>query len=140
MGSLYSDQGASVKTEHTIHRKGVTQGYILSRYMFTMYAEFIIRAAVKEESSWGARIGGRTVNNLRFADDTTLLAESKKDLQSLLSSHKDKSAKYRLYLNVSKTKVMATKPLSQSIHGEARIVVVDSFIFLGSVLQADGDT
>ena len=88
--------------------KGVRQGCILSPCLFNLYAEYIMRNAWLEEAQAGIRISGRNMNNLRYADDTTLMAESKEELKSLLMKVKEESEKPGLKLNIQKTKIMAS--------------------------------
>ena len=98
--------------------KGVHQGCILSPCLFNLYAEYIIRNAVLDEAQAGVKIAGRNINNLRYADDTTLMAESK-ELKSLLMKVKEESEKVGLKLNIRKTKIMASGPTtSWQIDGE----------------------
>ncbi|KAF7251931.1 Retrovirus-related Pol polyprotein from type-2 retrotransposable element R2DM [Varanus komodoensis] len=119
--------------------KGVRQACILSPCLFNLYAENIIRKAGLDESPVGIKIAGRNINNLRYADDTTLMAESEEELKSLLMRVKEESAKVGLKLNIKKTKIMTSGPLtSWQIDGEEMEVVTD-FIFLGSKITADGD-
>ncbi|CAJ1099338.1 Hypothetical predicted protein [Octopus vulgaris] len=106
-----------------------------------MYAEKVMRNAGLEDSSIGVRIGGRNINNLRYADDITLLAESGKDLEDLVLLVKKESEKFRLYLNVKKTKIMSTSAMTNisiKIDNE-EIEVVDDSIFLGSKINQDGN-
>ena len=99
--------------------KGVCQGCILSPCLFNSYAEYIIRNAGLEEAQAGIKIAGKNINNLRCADDTTLLEESEKELKSLLMKVKEESEKAGLKLNVQKTKIMASGPIiSWEIDGE----------------------
>ena len=92
-----------------------------------------------EETQAGIKIAGRNINNLRYADDTTLMAESEKELKSLLMEVKEESEKVGLKLNIQKTKTMASRPItSWQIHGET-VETVSEFIFLGSKITADGD-
>ena len=103
-----------------------------------MYAEYIIRNAGLEEAQAGIKIAGRNINNLRYADDTILMAESEEELKSLLMKVKE-SEKAGLKLNIQKTKIMASGPItSWGIDGETVETVVD-FIFGGSRITADGD-
>ena len=112
--------------------KGVHQGCILSPCLFNLYAEYIIRNTRLEEAQAGIKIAGRNINNLRYADDTTLMAESKEELKSLLVKVKEESEKAGLKLNIQKTKIMAFGPItSWQIDGETMETVTD-FIFLGS--------
>ena len=118
--------------------KGVRQGCILSPCLFNSYAEYVIRNAGLEEAQAGIKIAGRNINNLRYADNTTLKAESK-ELKSLLMKVKEQSEKVGLKLNIQKTKIMASSPItSWQIDGETMETVRD-FIFLGSKIPADGD-
>ena len=113
--------------------KGVRQGCILSSCLFNFYAGYIMRNAGLEEAQAGIKIAGRNINNLRYADDTTLMAESEEELKSLLMKVKEESEKAGLKLNIQKTKIMASGPItSLQIDGET----VADFIFLGSkILQ-----
>ena len=91
--------------------KGVCQGCILSPCLFNFYAEYIMRNAELEETQAGIKIAGRNINNLRYADDTTLMAESEEELKSLLMKVKVESEKVGLKLNIQKTKIMASSPI-----------------------------
>ena len=116
--------------------KGVCQGCILSPCLFNFYAEYIMRNTGLEETQTGIKIAGRNINNLRYADDTTLMAESE-ELKSLLMKVKEESEKVGLKLNIQKTKIMASGSTSSwEIDGET----VSDSIFLGSQITADGDT
>ena len=95
--------------------KGVRQGCILSPCLLSLYAEYIMRNAGLEEAQAGIKIARRNVNNLRYADDTTLMAESEEELKSLLMKVKEESKKVGLMLNIQKTKIMASSP---SLHGK----------------------
>ena len=107
--------------------------------LFNLYAEYIIRNAGLEEAQAGIKIGGRNIKNLRYADDTTLMAESEEELKSLLMKVKVESEKVGLKLNIQKTKIMASDPItSWEIDGET-VETVSDFIFLGSKITADGD-
>ena len=111
--------------------KGVCQGCILSPCLFNLYADSIMRNAGLEEAQSGIKIAGRNINNLRYADDTTLMAESK-ELKSLLVKVQEESEKVGLKLNMQKTKIMASSPItSWQIDGETVETVID-FIFGGS--------
>ena len=111
--------------------KGVRQGCILSPCLFNLYAEYIMRNAGLEEAQAGIKIAGRNINNLRYADDTTLMAESEEELKSLLMKVKEESEKVGLKLNIQKTKIMASGPItSWQIDGE-RVEIVSDFIFGG---------
>ena len=112
---LYAGQEATVRTGHGITDwfqigKGVCQGYILSPCLFNSYAGYIMRNARLEETQAGIKIAGRNINNLRYADDTTLMAESEEELKSLLMKVKKESEKVDLKLNIQKTKIMASGP------------------------------
>ena len=111
----------------------------MSFCLFNLYAEYIMRNAGLEETQARIKIVGRNINNLRNADDSTLMAESKEELKSLLMKVKEESEKAGLKLNMQKMKVMACSPItSQQINGETMQTVAD-FIFLGSKIIADGD-
>ena len=138
---LELDMEATVRTGHETRDwfqigKGVHQGCILSSCLLNLYAEYIMRNA---GSTAGIKIAGRNINNLRYADDTTLMAESEEELKSLLMKVKVESEKVGLKLNIQKTKIMASSPItSWQIDGETVETVAD-FIFLGSKITADGD-
>ena len=119
--------------------KGVRQGCILSPCLFNLYTEYIIRNAGLEEAQAGIKIVRRNINNLRYADDIALMAESEEELKSLLMKVKEESEKVGLKLNIQKTKIMASGPItSWQIEGGTTETVTD-FIFLGSKITADGD-
>ena len=119
--------------------KGVCKGCILSPCLFNLYTKYIMRNARLDETQAGIKIAGRNINNLRYADDTTLMAESKEELKSLLMKVKEESEKVGLKLNIQKTKTMASDPITLwQIDGETVETVTD-FIFLGSKITADGD-
>ena len=90
--------------------KGVRQGCILSPCLFNLYVEYIMRNAGLDEAQAGIKIAGRNINNIRYADDTTLMAESEEELKSLLMKVKEESEKVGLNLNIQKTKIMASRP------------------------------
>ena len=120
-------------------RKGVSQGCILSPCLFNFYAEYIMWHARLDEAQAGIKIAGRDINSLRYADDTTLMAESEEELKSLLMKVKEESEKVGLELNIQKSKIMTSGPItSWQIDGEAMETVAD-FIFLDSKITADGD-
>ena len=118
--------------------KGVCQGCILSPCLFNFYAEYIMRNAGLEEAQAGIKIAGRKINNLRYADDTTLMAESEEELKSLLKV-KEVNEKAGLKLNIQKTRIMASSSItSWWIDGET-VETGSDFIFGGSKITADGD-
>jgi len=141
--NLYAGQEATVQTGHGTTDwfqigKGVCQGCILSPCLFNLYAEYIMRNAGLEEAQAGIKIAGRNINNLRYADGTTLMSESEEELKSLLMKVKEESNKVGLKLNIQKTKIMASGPItSWEVDGETVETVAD-FIFLGSKITADG--
>ena len=111
----------------------------MSPCLFNLYAEYIMRNTGLEEAQAGIKIAGRNINNLRYADDTTLMAESEEELKSLLMKLKEEGEKVGLKLNIQKTKIMASSPVtSWQIDGDTVETVAD-FIFLGSKITADGD-
>ena len=111
----------------------------MSPCLFNFYAEYITRNRGLEEAQAGIKIAGRNINNLRYADDTTLMAERKEDLKSLLMKLKLESENVGLKLNIQKTKIMASGPItSWEIDGET-VETVSDFIFLGSKITAGGD-
>ena len=122
--NLYTGQEATVrtgygKTDWFQVRKGVHQGCILSPCLFNLYAEYIMRNPGLEEAQAGIKIAGRNINNLRYADDTTLTAKSEDELRSLLMKVKEESEKVGLNLCIQKTKIMASGPItSWQIDGE----------------------
>ena len=142
--NLYAGQEAAVTTGHGTTDwfqigKGVGQGYILSPCLFNLHAEYIMRNAGLEETQAGIKIAGRNLNNLRYADDTTLMAESEEELKSLLMKVKEESDKVGLKLNIQKTKIMASgSDTSWELDGET-VEKVSDFIFLSSKITADGD-
>ena len=141
---IYAGQEATVRTGYGTTdwfqiRKGVYQGCILSPYLFNLYAEYIMRHAGLEEAQAGIKIAGRNTNSLIYADDTTFMAESEEELKSLLMKVKEESENVGLKLNIQKTKIMASGPItSWQIDGETGETVSD-FIFWSSKITADGD-
>ena len=142
--NLYAGQEATVRTGHGTTNwfqigKAVCQGCILSPCSFNLYAEYIMRNAGLKEAQAGIKIASRNINNLRYADDTTLMAESEQELKSLLMKVKEGSDKVGLKLNIQKTKIMASGPItSWEIDGET-VETASDFVFLGSKITADGD-
>ena len=142
--NLYAGQEATVRTGHGTTDwfqigKGVQQCCILSLCLFNLYAEYIMKNTGLEEAQAGIKIAGRNINNLRYADDTTLMAESEQKLKSLLMKVKEESEKVGLKFNIQKTKIMASGPItSWQIDGDI-VETVSDFIFGGSKITADGD-
>ena len=131
--NLDAGQEATVRTGHGTTDwlqigKGVLQSCILSPCLFNLYAEYIMRNAGLDEAQAGIKIAGRNINNLRYADDTTLVAESEGELKTLLMKVKEESEKVSLKLNIQKTKIMASGPItSWQIDGETVETVRDYF-------------
>ena len=143
--NLYGGQEATVRTGHGTTDwfqigKGVRQGYLLSPCLFNLYAEYIMRNFGLDEEQAGIKIAGSNINNLRYADNTTLMAESEEQLKSLLMKLKEEIEKVGLKFNIQKTKIMASGPItSWQIDGET-VEIVANFIFGGgSKITADGD-
>ena len=114
---MYAGQEAKVRTGHGTTNcfqigKGVRQGCILSPCLFTLCAEYIMQTSKLDEAQAGMKIAGRNINNLRYADDTTLLSESQEELKSLLMKMKEESEKTDIKLSIQKTKIMASSPIS----------------------------
>ena len=129
-------QEAAVRTGHGTTdwlqmRKGVCQGCILSPCLFNFYAEYIMRNAGLEEPQAGIKITGRNISNLRYAEDTTLMAESEEELKSLLMKVKEESEKVGLKLNIQKTKIMASGPITSWEIDEETMDTVRDFILGG---------
>ena len=137
--NLYAGQEATVRTGHGTTDwfqtgKGVRQGCILSPCLFNLHAEYFMRNSGLDEAQAGIQISGRNINNLRYAYDTTLMAETE-ELKSLLMKVKEESEKVGLKLNIQKAKIMASGPItSWELDGETGA----EFIFLGSKITADG--
>ena len=135
--NLYAGQEAAVRTGHGTTDwfqtgKGVRQGCILSPCLFNFYAEYMMRNTGLEETQAGIKIAGRNINNLRYADDTTLMAESEEELKILLMKVKEESQKVCLKLNIQKMKIMVSGPItSWQIDGET-VETVAEFILGGS--------
>ena len=142
--NLYAGQEATVRMVHGTTDwfqigKGVHQGFILSPCLFNLYAEYIMRNARLNEAQAEIKIAGRNINSLRYADDTTLMAESEEELKSLLMKVKVESKKVGLKINIQKTKNMTPGPItSWQIDGET-VETVSDFIFGGSKITAEGD-
>ena len=141
MISLYAGQEATVRTGHGTTDwfqigKGVRQGCILSPSLLNLYAEYIMRNAGLEEAQAGVKITGRNINNLRHADDTTLMSESE-ELKSLLNVKE--SEKVGLKLNIQKIKFIASSPITSWQIDAETVETVADLIFLGSKIGADGD-
>ena len=137
----YAGQEATVRNGHGTTDwfqigKRVCEGCILSPCLFNFYAEYIMRNAGMDEAQAGIKIARRNINNLRYADNTTRMAESEEELKSLLMKGKEEGEKAGLKLNIEKTKIMASSPItSWQIEGEA----METVIFLGSKITSDGD-
>ena len=132
--NLYAGQEATVRTGHGTTDwfqtgKGIREGCILSPCLFNLYAEYIMRNAGLDEAPAGIKIAGRNINNLRYADGTTLMAESEEDPKSLLMKVIEESEKFDLKLNIQKTKIMASGPItSREIDGETVETVTDAIL------------
>ena len=112
---------------------------MLSPCLFNLYAEYIMRNAGLEETQAGIKIAWRNIDNLRYADDTTLIAESKEELKRILMKVKDKSEKAGLKLNIQKTKIVASSPITSWKTDGETVEIVTDFILGGSEITADGD-
>ena len=142
--NLYAGQKATVRTGYGTTDwfqigKGVHQGCILSPCIFNFYAEYIMRNAGLEEAQAGIKIARRNINNLRYAEDTTLMAESEEELKSLLMKVREESEKVGLNLNIQKTKIMASGPITSWQIDEEAVETVADFILGGSKITVDGD-
>ena len=142
--NLYAGQEATVRTGHGTTDwfqigKGVCQGCILSPCLFNFYAEYIMRNAGLEEAQAGITIAWRNVNNLRYADDNTLMEENEAELSSLFLKAKVESEKVDLKLNIPKTKIMASGPITSWQIDRKTVETVADFILGGSKITADGD-
>ena len=142
--NLYAGQEATVKTIHGTmdcfqNGKGVRKGCILSPCLFNLYSEYLMWHARLDEAQAGIKVAVRNINNIRYADDTTLIAESREQLKSLLMKVKEENEKAGLKLSIWKTKIMESSPITLwQIDGETMETVTD-FIFWGSNITADGD-
>ena len=142
--NLYAGQEVTVRTGYGTTDcfqvgKGVRQGCILSPCLFNLQAEYIMRNAGLDEAQAGIKITGRNINNLRYADDTTLMAESEEELKSVLVKVKEESEKVGLKLNIQKIKTMASGPITSWQIDGGTMETVRDFIFWGSKIPADGD-
>ena len=142
--NLYAGQEATVKTVHATTDwfqigKGVHQGCILSPCLFNLYVEYIMRNTGLDEAQAELRFAGRNINNLSYADDTTLMAENEEELKGLLMKVKEESEKFGLKLNIQKTKIMAFGPITLWEIDREILETMADFIFLGSQITADGD-
>ena len=131
--NLYAGQEATVRTGHGTTDwfqigKGVHQGCILPPCLFNLYAEYIMRNSGLEETHTGIKISGRNINDLRYADDITLMAESEEELKSLLMKVKEESEKVGLKLSIQKTKVMASGPITSWEIDDKTVETVIDFI------------
>ena len=134
--NLYAGQKATVRTGHGTTDwfqiwKGVRQGYILSPCLFNFYAEYIMRNAGLDEEQAGIKIARRNINNLRYADDTTLMAESEEELKSLWMKVKEESENFGLKLSIQKTKIMASGSITSWQIDRETVKTVTDFIFGG---------
>ena len=141
--NLYAGQEATVRTGHGTTDwiqtgNGACQGCILSACLFNLYADYIMRNAGPDEAQAGIKIAGRNINNLRYADDTTLKAESEEELKSLLRRVKEDSEKVSLKLNIQKTKIMASSPISSQQIDAETMETLREFILGGSKITSDG--
>ena len=142
--NLYAGQEATVRTGHGTTdwfqiRKGVCQGCILSPCLFNLYAEYTMRNAGLDEAQAGIKIARRNINNLRYANNTTLMAESEEELKSLLMKVKEESEKIGLKLNIQKTKIMASGPITSRHIDRETVETVTDFILGGSKFTEDGN-
>jgi len=142
--NLYAGQEATVRTGHGTTDwfqigKGICQDCILSPCLFNFYAEYIMRNTGLDEAQAGIKIARRNINHLRYADDTTFMAESEEELKSLLMKEKEESEKVGLKLNIQKTKIMASGPITSWERDGETVETVKDFIFLGSKITTDCD-
>ena len=144
LSNLYAGQDVTVRTGHETtdwfkNGKGVCQTCILSSYLFNLYAEYIMWNARLNDSQAGIKIAGGNINNLRYADDTTLMAESEEELKSLLIRVKQENEKPGLKLNIQEVKIMPAGPITSWQVGGKKVETVTDFIFLGSKITVEGD-
>ena len=142
--NLYAGQEATVRTAHRTMDwlqtgRGVCQGCILSPCLFNLYAEYIMWHARLDEAHTVIKIARRNINNLRYTDDTTLMAESEEELKNLLMKVKEESEKAGLKLNIQKAKIMVSGPITSWQIDEETMETVTDFIFLGSKITEDGN-
>ena len=142
--NLYAGQEATVRTGHGTMdwfkiEKGVCQGCMLSSCLFNLYAEYIMRNARLDEAQAGIKIARGNINNLRYADDTTLMEESEEELKSLLMKVKKKSEKAALKFNIQKTKIMASIPITSWQLGGEKVETVADFLERQNHCRWDGD-
>ena len=140
--SLYMKQEAAVRTEYGNTEwfevgKGFRQGCILSPYLFNLYSEYILRR-VGFEDNIEIKVGGRTINDLRYVEDATVFAEDKEDMRKLLKNLKEENEKVRLMLNLKKTKIMTTETLNEFILDGTEMEIINCYIFLGYIITRDG--
>ena len=142
--NLYASQEATVRIGHGTTDwfqigKGVCQGCILSPCLFNLHAEYIMRKAGLDEAQAGIKVAQRNIYNFRYADDTTLMAESEEELKSLLMKVKEESEKVGLKLNIQKMKIMTYGPITSWQRDGETMGTVTDFIFLGSKITASGN-
>ena len=142
--NLYAGQGATVRTRHATTNwfktgKGVCQGCILSPFLFNLYAEYVMGNAGLDEAQAGIKIDRRIINNLRYADDTTLVAECEGELKSLMMTVKEERVNAGLKFNIQKTKIMASGPITSWQIDRETMKTVTDFIFLGSKITVDSN-
>ena len=141
--NLYAGQEATVRTGHGTTDwfqtgKGVRQGCLLSPCLFNLHAEYIMRNTGLEETQAGIKIAGRNINNLRYAEDTTLMAKSEEELKSLLMKVKEEREKVGLKRNIQKTKIMASGFITSWQIDRETVETVPDFIFMGPKITVDG--
>ena len=142
--NLYAGQEATVRTGHGTTDwfqigKGLRQGYALSPCLLNFYAEYIMINTGLEEAQAGIKIAGRNISNLRYADDTTLMTQGEEELKSLSMKVKEESEKIGLKLNIQKTKIMASVPITSWQTDGETVEAVSGLILGGSKITADGD-
>ena len=142
--NLYADQETMVKARHGTTDwfeigKGVLQGYILSPWLFNLYAEYILGNDKLHEAQAGIKKTNRNINNLRYADDTTVMAESEEELKSPFMKLTEEIEEAGLKLSIQKTKTMASGPITSWQTAGKTVETVTDFIFLGSKITAYGD-